>query len=139
MVTGQNDKDHHDAEAKEFYEMQQQMHLQGSSNMRSIGQPAPAPRIMPMHGPPPGHQPSMVPNMHLAASVHHPQHHPQSHQPMSPQRAAKHQPHSSSNGNNIPPTSQPNPHYPHPHPHQSNGETRPSVIESNQPLIIECT
>lgn len=116
--------------------MQQHMHLQSQPHMRSLGPVTP--RIHPLHGHPPGHHSPVAvltsaPNMHPAG--HHPPHHPQSHQPMSPQRA----PMSKMQSHNIPSQSQANAHYTHPHQHQSNGETRPSVIESSQPLIIECT
>lgn len=115
--------------------MQQQMHIQSQPHMRSSLGPSP-PRLISLHGPPTHHPPvpppTSVPNMHPNSHHHH-----QSHQssPITSQRA----PLSKLQSHNMSPQGQPNAHYTHSHQHQQNGETRPSVIESSQPLIIECT
>lgn len=128
------------------------MHLQNQPHMRNLG-PSP-PRLHPHHGPSSHHQNGPHPssadlvNTFPRASHSHQRDdhsHPlggcldrlngQHSRPMSPQRAPlqKLQPH------NMSPQNQQNGHYSHSHQHQQNGETRPSVIESSQPLIIECT
>lgn len=112
---------------KEFYEMQQQIHMQSQAHMRNIdvhhhASNSPS-RLLSIHSSQVHQlQSGAVPTLHQAQKIHHSQ------SAVSTPQAQQQQPSQQQNQSNG---------YSH-HP-QSNGESRPSVIESNQALIIECT
>lgn len=133
----------HGEESKEFYEMHQ-MYMQSHSNLRSIGN-SPT-RLVTTSTQSPNHHPAAQQH-HIHHQTHHPQqliitqHQHQSQQSLPPQQIHRKTPPPSKVPSNhliIPnghSTQLSNGQYNHSAHHQ-NGETRPSVIESNQPPII---
>lgn len=140
-----------------------QHHLQNQSHMRSMGHHSPPPRLLSIHSsqthPMQQTPPTSLPNIH-PSQQHHlhllSQQQQQQSPPLPPSQSQQQSSHSQSSVPSdrismqkmqsphpgMTQSNQTNGHYNgHPsHSHQQqNGETRPSVIESNQPLIIECT
>lgn len=171
FFTGPNEKDQHDPDTKEFYEMHQ-IHIQSHSHLRQLSQSPP--RLINIHSatnssnqssPPLSQSNTQMQSQHTSSQPthtltqlqqhhQHHQHHPQQqHQqqqhsphlmhskiqkgpPSSMQQSSATSIHHSShiNQNGVNNSVSYNGH------HQTqNGETRPSVIESNQPIIIGCT
>ncbi|XP_037046771.1 PR domain zinc finger protein 1 isoform X4 [Bradysia coprophila] len=145
-----SDKDHGE-ESKEFYEMHQ-MYMQSHSHLRSIGN-SPT-RLVSTSMQSSSHHPAGQQQHH---SIHHQSHHPQqllitqhqqqSQQSLPPQQIHRKTPPPPSKGpsthllmSNGHSTQLANGQYNHVAHHQNqHGETRPSVIESNQaPIIIGC-
>lgn len=125
--------------------MQQQVHMQSHARTmehhQASGQPPPPPpRLLSIQSAQQTHHnqsqqnpPTPLPNMHQS------QIHP-NHSSMTPQRASIQKMQNPMPNPTMSQQNQHNGHYSHPHQNQQqNGEIRPSVIESNQPLIIECT
>lgn len=139
------EKEHGD-ESKEFYEMHQMYMQSHSQHLRSIGN-SPT-RLVTTSMQSPSHHPAGQQH-HLHHQTHHPQqliitqHQQQSQQSLPPQQIHRKTPPPSKgpsshliipNGHS---TQLSNGQYSHSAHHQNqHGETRPSVIESNQPAII---
>ncbi|GAB0099702.1 Blimp-1 [Sergentomyia squamirostris] len=125
---GPGDKDHGDPGQHEIYEMH---HMTSHSHLRHIGQPPPA--LIAITSSPHHQNPAHSPQLTQMRVV------PQSIQQTGPPQPGQKIVTLTKDGTTTIQSTHSSPSQGNHYGHQSNGDSRPSVIESNQPLIIECT